>query len=189
MVTYGMRDAKQTQRRLLKTATQAVADHGIAGLRVDQIALQAKVNKRMIYHYFGDKEGLLASVELLQVEKLSAPLSASEQQVLKTALSISDKQSLNTSGLLGGETSQQQAAVVVLRGLLDRWDSMNTFPNHDLQVLLSKLCQLAFTGVRDNATDDTTDVSKPRVKERFSLRPSLNLVTTRGTAATTERSK
>ena len=34
------------------------------GVRVDEIAQRSGVNKRMIYHYFGDKDGLyLAALE------------------------------------------------------------------------------------------------------------------------------
>jgi AcrR family transcriptional regulator len=32
--------------------------HGIAGARVDRIAAAAGANKRLIYDYFGDKDGL-----------------------------------------------------------------------------------------------------------------------------------
>ena len=57
-----MRNPQQTQRRLIEVASKLMADLGAAGLRVDQVAALAKINKRMIYHYFGDKEGLTAKV-------------------------------------------------------------------------------------------------------------------------------
>ena len=38
------------------------ADQGFAGARVDAIARRAAINKRMLYHYFGDKEGLFRAV-------------------------------------------------------------------------------------------------------------------------------
>ena len=52
------RNPEVTQQRLIDTAAEIIATVGIAGLRVDQLAERTRVNKRMIYHYFGNKEGL-----------------------------------------------------------------------------------------------------------------------------------
>lgn len=67
------RDAEATRRTLLAAATQVFADHGFAGARVDEIARRAGVNKRMIYAYFGDKEGLYRQV---LSSRLAAPAAA-----------------------------------------------------------------------------------------------------------------
>lgn len=56
------RDADATRAALLSAATEAFADVGYAGARVDEIAERAHVNKRMIYEYFGDKHGLYREV-------------------------------------------------------------------------------------------------------------------------------
>ena len=53
-----MRNADHTQQRLIETAAAIIALQGVAGLRVDEVAKQARINKRMIYHYFGSKNGL-----------------------------------------------------------------------------------------------------------------------------------
>ena len=38
--------------------------NGLAGARIDEIAARTRFSKRMIYYYFGDKEGLyLRSLE------------------------------------------------------------------------------------------------------------------------------
>jgi AcrR family transcriptional regulator len=55
-----MRNPQQTRHRLLQAAIQQLVTLGSAGIRVDQLAADAGVNKRMIYHYFGNKEGLCA---------------------------------------------------------------------------------------------------------------------------------
>lgn len=55
-----MRNPQQTRHRLLQAAIQQLVTLGSAGIRVDQLANDAGVNKRMIYHYFGNKEGLCA---------------------------------------------------------------------------------------------------------------------------------
>lgn len=56
------RNAKLTRARILAAAKIAFAKKGLAGARVDQIAAEANVNKRMIYHYFGSKEQLFTAV-------------------------------------------------------------------------------------------------------------------------------
>jgi AcrR family transcriptional regulator len=58
------RDPERTQASILAAATAEFTAKGLNGARVDEIARRAGVNKRMIYHYFGDKEGLyLAALE------------------------------------------------------------------------------------------------------------------------------
>ncbi len=56
------RDAEATRGALLARATREFADRGYDGARIDEIALQAGINKRMIYAYFGDKDGLYRAV-------------------------------------------------------------------------------------------------------------------------------
>ena len=51
------RDAEGTKARILDAAKR-----GLGGARVDVIADKARANKRMIYHYFGSKEGLFQTV-------------------------------------------------------------------------------------------------------------------------------
>jgi AcrR family transcriptional regulator len=58
------RDPGRTRARILEAATGEFARYGLGGARVDRIAARAKANKRMLYYYFGDKEGLfLAALE------------------------------------------------------------------------------------------------------------------------------
>jgi AcrR family transcriptional regulator len=56
------RNADATQKRILEAARQEFAQLGLGGARVDAIAARAKANKRMIYHYFGNKEQLFTAV-------------------------------------------------------------------------------------------------------------------------------
>jgi len=58
------RDPERTRARILDAATQEFARYGLGGARVDRIAERAGANKRMLYYYFGDKDGLfLAALE------------------------------------------------------------------------------------------------------------------------------
>jgi len=56
------RDPERTRGAILAAATQEFSTNGLTGARVDAIAQRARVNKRMIYHYFGDKDGLYLAV-------------------------------------------------------------------------------------------------------------------------------
>ncbi len=56
------RDPAASKGRLLLAATNEFADRGIAGARVDRIAAAAQANKRLIYDYFSDKDGLFDAV-------------------------------------------------------------------------------------------------------------------------------
>ena len=56
------RDPARTRKRILDAASAEFAAKGFAGARVDAIAREASINKRMLYHYFGDKEGLFREV-------------------------------------------------------------------------------------------------------------------------------
>lgn len=58
------RNPDRTREAILKAAQHEFAAKGLSGARVDAIARRARANKRMIYHYFGNKEGLyLAALE------------------------------------------------------------------------------------------------------------------------------
>jgi TetR/AcrR family transcriptional regulator len=77
------RDPERTRQRILAAALAEFAAAGPAGGRVDQIALRAGVNKRMLYHYFGNKQALFGAVlreKLAEREALlaSAPEGPSE---------------------------------------------------------------------------------------------------------------
>lgn len=56
------RNPQRTRQRILDAARVVFAGKGFDGARVDAIALESGVNKRMIYHYFGNKDGLFAAV-------------------------------------------------------------------------------------------------------------------------------
>jgi AcrR family transcriptional regulator len=57
-----VRDPSRTRRCILAAALHEFAVRGYAGARVNAIARRAKANKRMLYHYFADKEGLFRAV-------------------------------------------------------------------------------------------------------------------------------
>ena len=56
------RDAEATRARILKAAAVEFAQHGFAGGRGDRIARRARSSERMVYYYFGSKDGLFRAV-------------------------------------------------------------------------------------------------------------------------------
>jgi AcrR family transcriptional regulator len=55
-------DAARTRRDILDVARAEFTEHGLTGARVDAIAEKTRTTKRMIYYYFGSKEGLYSTV-------------------------------------------------------------------------------------------------------------------------------
>jgi len=67
-----LRNPQRTRERILAAALKEFAAKGFAGARVDLIARRAAINKRMLYHYFGDKEGLFKAVLRLKISQRQA---------------------------------------------------------------------------------------------------------------------
>jgi AcrR family transcriptional regulator len=51
-------DPARTMADILEVAMREFAEYGLAGARIDVIAAAMQTSKRMIYYYFGSKEGL-----------------------------------------------------------------------------------------------------------------------------------
>jgi AcrR family transcriptional regulator len=64
------------KHRLLQASIHLFADRGFDGVAVDEIVAEAGVNKRMVYHYFGSKEGIYSAV----LEQAYEGLRASEEK-------------------------------------------------------------------------------------------------------------
>src|SRR5262249_53096853 len=56
------RDPERTRERILQSAMQEFSRTGLDGARVDEIARRSGANKRLIYHYFGNKRELFLAV-------------------------------------------------------------------------------------------------------------------------------
>ena len=55
-------DPKRTMAGILEVANAEFSEKGLAGARIDEIAAATQTSKRMIYYYFGSKEGLYLAV-------------------------------------------------------------------------------------------------------------------------------
>jgi AcrR family transcriptional regulator len=58
------RNATRTRADILRAAREEFCELGFNGARVDAIAARAKANKRLLYHYYGNKEALYEAVLL-----------------------------------------------------------------------------------------------------------------------------
>jgi AcrR family transcriptional regulator len=80
------RDPERTREAILVAATRELAAVGVAGARIDRIAAEANVNKRMIYHYFANKAGLCEAVFEAVLSPLEELLRADSAELLPQVL-------------------------------------------------------------------------------------------------------
>lgn len=74
---------------ILEAAAWHMREHGDGGLRINEVAATARCNKRLIYHYYNNREGLVLAVYQRQANILfrqDSGLSASTQRFLKSLL-------------------------------------------------------------------------------------------------------
>ena len=179
-----MRDPDQTKNRLIEVASKMMADHGVAGLRVDRVASLAKINKRMIYHYFGDKEGLAAKVLEHQLLTITPVLSESEMGVLQYFFDKAGAvASLPAHGKGGAATqkslqAKKRTAVILIRGLLDRWHLFDALEDLPVQALFARLNSLALgqPTIPSQPKANAESTSQIQHKERIFLRPTVKPV-------------
>ncbi|MET0337832.1 MAG: TetR/AcrR family transcriptional regulator, partial [Caulobacter sp.] len=55
-------DPDRTRANIIEVATRHFAEYGLNGGRIDDISEETSTSKRMIYYYFGGKEGLYHAV-------------------------------------------------------------------------------------------------------------------------------
>lgn len=55
-------DPAGVQANIIAVATAEFSQNGLSGARIDEIAAKTRTSKRMIYYYFGDKDGLYRRV-------------------------------------------------------------------------------------------------------------------------------
>lgn len=66
------RDSASSRASILAAAEAEFSVNGLAGARIDVIAEKAAINKRMLYEYFGNKEGLYQAVLRTVLDRFAA---------------------------------------------------------------------------------------------------------------------
>lgn len=90
MKTTVLTKSQKTQERILKAATKEFATYGVAGARVDRIALSAKANKSLIYDYFGSKDQLFTKVLEEQLAQVYRSIAFSPDNLPQYAVHLFD---------------------------------------------------------------------------------------------------
>lgn len=75
--TSWKKDPEAVKENILTIATDEFAAHGLSGANINEIARKTSTSKRMIYYYFGDKEGLYTHV----LERVYSSLRETEQKL------------------------------------------------------------------------------------------------------------
>jgi len=172
-------DPEGNRRNIIAVATREFADKGFSGARVDAIAARTKSSKRMIYYYFGGKEGLYIAVleeAYRRIRGIEAALDLAHlppEEALRTlAISTFDYQNthpefirlvMNENILNGAYVSRSKdiqrlnrAAINAVRELLQRGQREGIFRRDldpvDLHMSISALC---FFNVANKATFST----------------------------------
>jgi len=160
-------DPEGTRRNIIEVATAEFAGKGFSGARVDDIAARTKTSKRMIYYYFGGKEGLYIAVleaAYRSIRSVEAALDLERQdpeQALRALISftfdyqnahpefvrlVMNENILNGAYLSRSKAIQRLNATVIdaLRDLLARGQRAGAFRPDidpiDLHMSISALC-------------------------------------------------
>jgi AcrR family transcriptional regulator len=182
-------DPEGTKRNIIEIATEEFAGKGFSGARVDDIAARTKTSKRMIYYYFGGKEGLYIAVleaAYRNIRIVEATLDLEHQEperALRSLVSftwdyqndhpefirlVMNENILNGAYLSRSRTIQRlnATAISALRDLLARGQREGAFRSDidpvDLHMSISALC---IFNVANRATFSTIfkrDMGSPR---------------------------
>lgn len=88
------RNAVKTKAHILEQATHVFAASGFKGTSLSQIVAATGFNKRMIYHYFDDKQGLYRAIFLHQWGELKEWFDKAFQRQMRKEQEISAKELL-----------------------------------------------------------------------------------------------
>lgn len=186
-------DPERTRQEILAAAREEFAERGLDGARVDAIAARTNTVKRMIYYYFGSKEGLyLATLEAayaeirqaenaLELDRLS-PVEAIRRLIAFTfdydeahpdfIRLVSTENMHHARHMARSEVIRQvnSGVISLLAGVLDRGKLDGSFRADvdpvDVHLLISALC---FFRVSNRATFGMLfdrDLSEPHVRAR-----------------------
>lgn len=115
-------DRAEKIEHLLTAAMDEFARAGLAGARVDAIARSAGMNKRLLYHYVGDKEALFDAVLGRAIERIqTAPEACRTREWRLVCHGVAEGRTLDLSGILAGFAGEGRAAragLVLLASLL-----------------------------------------------------------------------
>jgi len=160
-------EAELSRANILAVATEEFSAKGLSGGRVDEIAERTHTSKRMIYYYFGSKEGLYEAVlekcyaNVRQIDTSldleSMPPENALRQLVRVTFDFHNtdpdfvrlvmNENIHKGAHIGQVSSikaRAKAVVTMLQGLIDRGVAAKVFrPDLDpveLHMTISALC-------------------------------------------------
>jgi AcrR family transcriptional regulator len=187
-----MSEPSDTKSRLLASAMALFSEKGFDGVAVDEIVDRARVNKRMVYHYFGSKEAIyrevlrevysrLTKVEVAVVDP-KAPIEKTLETLVRSYFAFLSKNPEFVQLILWenlgqgkhmaavGEALSKAPILALLRQVLSRGIREGRIPkNFDSKHLLINLiglCLIYFSNRHTLTRAVGMDLQSPRVLER-----------------------
>jgi AcrR family transcriptional regulator len=188
------RDPARTQTEILDVATREFAARGYSGARVDEIAALTRTTKRMIYYYFGGKEGLFVAV----LQRAYARIRALEQEVdvehldpeaavrcvaeltfdhheshpdFIRLVSIENIHRAEHMAKLDDFVALNSPAIAVLEGILERGYAEGTFRRRidpvDMHMMISAFCVFRVANRHTFGTIFGRDMLDPELRDRY----------------------
>ena len=182
-------DPDGTRRNIIEIATAEFAAKGFSGARVDDIAARTRASKRMIYYYFGGKEGLYIAVleeAYRKIRSVEATLDLAHQAPAKALRAlvaftfdyqnahpefvrlVMNENMLNGAYVLRSNAIQRlnNAVISALEDLLARGQQEGTFRRDvnavDLHMSISALCIFNIANRATFSTIFKHDMASPK---------------------------
>ncbi|WLR95848.1 TetR/AcrR family transcriptional regulator [Shinella zoogloeoides] len=186
-------DPERTKEDILAVATEEFSTHGLAGARVDAIAERTRTSKRMIYYYFGGKEGLYLSVlerayrKIRTLEEDLKLASLAPEEALRTLISstfehdeanpdfvrlVSIENIHHAAHMLRSEAIRDLNVSVIetIAGILERGRAEGVFKRDadpiDVHMLISAFCFFRVSNRYTFGTIFRRDLSEPQTMTR-----------------------
>lgn len=186
-------DPERTKDDILEVATREFAEFGLSGARVDSIAEKTRTSKRMIYYYYGSKEGLYLAVlekAYRKIRSLEADLQLAElppEEALRQLISTTfdhDEQNPDFVRLVSienihhamhmkrsSEIADLNISVIrTIQNIIDRGIDAGIFRRRadaiDLHMLISAFCFFRVSNRYTFGTIFQRDLTEPMVYAR-----------------------
>lgn len=178
---------------IIVVATREFADKGLSGGRIDAIAEQTATSKRMIYYYFGSKEGLYIAVledayrRIRSVESSLHVDGIDPEQALRKLVSFSVDYHMSNPDFVRlimnenmhyGEYLLQSKliktlntpAIAQLKGIYQRGVTAGVFRDGldpvDIHMNISSMCFYAVSNQHTFGHIFAYDISKPKIMDQ-----------------------
>ena len=166
-------DPSSKVEKLIDAALDAFARDGLAGTRIDAIARAAGMNKRLLYHYVGDKAALFDAATQAAVARLEASdppgADVNAWRVLCHASAAGRCPDLTALLALLGSASEAVLGRRLILGLLP--ELATALPEPDDPPLIPADTVQGMPEPAHRHGREVTVQSKPRIKLRPSLGP------------------